>query len=120
VLAARAYAMFDVEKRYRIESATRDFILSPLRDVVLREILSTARVFDTENQTSVEVLNNAADVIASSMQQSKWFENIQSSEPLVREFDSRDVDFIQAADMAAGWAGDMLEYQEVRNLLKPA
>ncbi len=116
VLAARAHAMFDVKNRHPIESMTPDFFMSPLREVVFREILSTARVFDTENQTSVEVLNSAADVLASSMQQSKWFENIQCSEPLVKEFSSRDIDLIQAADMAAGWAGDMLEYQEVRSL----
>jgi hypothetical protein len=108
VLAARAHAMFDVEQRHRIESAISDFTFSPLRDVVFREILSTARGFDAENPTSVDVLNNAADVIASSMQESKWFEKIHGSEPLVREFSSRDVDFIQAADM--------LEYQEVRTL----
>lgn len=116
VLAARAHAMFDVKNRHPIESMTPDLFMSPLREVVFREILSTARVFDTENQTTVEVLNSAADVLASSMQQSKWFENIQGSEPLVKEFSSRDIDLIQAADMAAGWAGDMLEYQEVRSL----
>jgi hypothetical protein len=116
VLAARAHAMFDVENRHRIGLVSADVLLSPLREVVLREILSTARIFDTENQSSVKVLNEAADVIASSMRESKWFENIRARELLVREFNSRGVDLIQAADMAAGWAGDMLEYQEVRTL----
>lgn len=116
VLAARAHAMFDVEKKHSVEHATADFIVSPLRNLVFKEILSTVRVFDAEHNASVEVLNEAADVIASSMQQSPWFENMRPSDPLVKEASSRDVDIIQAADMAAGWAGDILELQGVRSL----
>ena len=116
VLAARAHAMFDVEKKRSIEHGTRDFAVSPLRDLVFKEILSTERVFDNEHKKSVEVLNEAADAIASSMQESPWFKNMRPLEPLVKEANSRDVDQIQAADMAAGWAGDILELQGVRAL----
>jgi hypothetical protein len=87
-----------------------------LRDLVFREILSTERTFDHEHQPSVDVLNEAADTIAKSMQNSPWFENMRPSETLVKEAGSRDIDLIQAADMAAGWAGDILELQGVRSL----
>jgi hypothetical protein len=117
VLAARAHAMFDVENKHTIEHVTSDFIVSPLRNLVFKEILSTERVFDTEHNPSVEVLNEAADVIATSMQKSPWFKNMRPSDhPLVKEASSRDVDMIQTADMAAGWAGDILELQGVRSL----
>jgi len=120
VLAARAHAMFDVKNRHPIESMTPDFFMSPLREVVFREILSTARVFDTENQTSVEVLNSAADVLASSMPAVEMVRNIQCSEPLVKEFSSRDIDLIQAADMAAGWAGICWSIKRFGVLLVPS
>jgi hypothetical protein len=110
VLAARAHAMFDVKNKGRIG----DFAISPLRDLVFREILLTTRFFDTEHVQSVEVLNEAADVIASTMHTSPWFEQIDPAQPLIRECSSRDIDLLQAADMAAGWAGDILELQDVR------
>lgn len=96
---------------------TSDLLLSPLRDLVLREVLSTARAFDQEHQPSTAILNEASDVIASSLRQSAWFETIETSnQPLVAEYTSRDIDHLQAADFAAGWAGDILEYQGVRAL----
>jgi hypothetical protein len=108
--------MFDVRNKYVVERGTTDFSFSPLHDLVFKEILMTERIFDTEYQPSVDVLNEAADTIASSMQQSSWFKNIRLNEPLVKGANSRDIEIIQAADMAAVWAGDILELQCVRAL----
>lgn len=118
VLAARSQAMFDVQRSSVINHAVPDLIVSPLRDLVFKEILSTARTFDKEHPDSINVLNEAADVISGSLAGSPWFQAVQRSpEPLVRESDSRAIDHLQAADFAAGWAGDMLEFQGPRTLV---
>jgi hypothetical protein len=84
--------------------------------LILPEVLATIRHFDTENQKTVDLLNSAIDGIASAMQES--FDGIEdiADKPLVIETDSRGYDEIQASDIAAGWAREMLEFADAKNL----
>lgn len=102
VFAARAHATFDVAARDASVASTRDLFRSPLASVLLRELLSINRVFDNEDQASVAVLNRAAGVIS---------ERISAGgvKDLVGEADSKSVDELQAADVAAGWARSLLD-----------
>ena len=116
VFAARAHAIFDVPS---LESRTRtaDAFHSPrAARLILPEVLATARHFDVENQKAVGLLNSAVDTIATSVE--TLFEQGESisDEPLVMETDSRGYDELQAADVAAGWAREMLEVGESKHL----
>jgi hypothetical protein len=103
VFAARAHAIFDVGL---LDSARRtsDALKSPRARVVLPELLSTARFFDTEHPVSVDMLNEAVDVIASAMEDVFPDFDRKSDKPLVIETDSRGYDELQASDVAVGWA----------------
>ena len=48
ILAARAHAMFDLQRVDATVGATTDILQSPLRNVLLLEMLATTRVFDNE------------------------------------------------------------------------
>jgi hypothetical protein len=108
ILAARAHAMFDLRTTDMTVFSTRDVLLSPLRKVLLLELLATYRVFDQEHPQSVNVLNEAVRSIADGMADTLpiW---PQGGQPLIREVDSRAIDEIQAADVAAGWSRELLE-----------
>lgn len=116
IFAARAHATFDLENIDETAASTRDVLRSPLARVLLAELLSTSRVFDTENPLTVQVLNNASDLIAKSVGEQLPTIGSISSQPLVREINSRVIDEIQAADIAAGWARDLLEVAEPKAL----
>ena len=109
VFAARAHAIFDVAVKDAGAASTRDLFRSPLSKVLLAELLSTRRFFDHEQPTSVELLNAAADEIAVNLKATLPMIGDISAEPLVREVDSRAVDELQAADLAAGWARELLD-----------
>jgi hypothetical protein len=114
VFAARAHAMFDLQKLDATVATTRDVLVSPLRRVLLLELLSTSRVFDAEHPTSIEVLNDAADAIASSMVDALPVWPTEGGTPLIREVDSHAIDELQAADIAAGWARELVEIANYR------
>lgn len=116
IFAARAHAVFDVPS---LDSAVRttDAFLSPrAARVVLPEVLATLRSFDVENKNTADLLNSAVDAIAGAMEQAFEGADQISDEPLVIETDSRGHDELQAADIAAGWARDMLELGDARTL----
>ena len=116
IFAARAHAMFDLDIVQRHVEATSLIYRSPVVQVTLAELLSTARVFDKENQETVDVLNEAAEEIAKNLAEGIFADENVTSQPLVTEIDSRQIDHIQAADIAAGWAREMLELSDIRFL----
>ena len=98
-------------------SHTRDAFRSPrAARLVFPEVLATVRHFDVENRHTVDLLNSAVDAIAGAMEEA--FEELCpiSDEPLVIETDSRGYDELQASDIAAGWAREMLELGEASTL----
>jgi hypothetical protein len=116
IFAARAHAIFDVGL---LDSAKRtsDALRSPrLARVILPELLSTARIFDTEYPVSVDMLNDAVNLIASAVEEVYPDFDRTSDKPLVIETDSRGYDELQASDVAAGWAREMLELSDARTL----
>lgn len=116
IFAARAHATFDVESLTSIEISTRDAFHSPLSHVILAEVVSTTRFFDRENISSVKVLNEITNVISDQIE--AYFPDISIAKKgdIIREVDSKAIDHIQAADIAAGWARDMLEVSDERAL----
>lgn len=117
VFAARAHAMFDAEYLDSAGARTGDAFAPLRRLVVLQEVLGTQRSFDKEHPRSVEVLNEAADSIASALEDALALPGAISDQPLVREYNSRDIDQLQAADIAAGWAHELLALGDERALL---
>jgi hypothetical protein len=114
VFAARAHAMFDLEKVDATIGSTRDVLVSPLKKVLLLELLTTSRVFDSEHPSSIDVLNDAADAIASSMLDVLPIWPSHADTALIREVDSQAIDELQAADIAAGWARELVELGNYR------
>ena len=116
VFAARAHATFDVP-RLGGSVSTQSILLSPrLFRLVLPEVLGTARIFDNENPVSAQLLNEAIAAIAKSQEDYLPTIGMLSKEPLIKEVDSRTFDQLQACDIAAGWARDMLETGDVNVL----
>lgn len=116
IFAARAHAVFDVSALDKASRTSDAFRSQRAARLVLPEVLATARHFDIENPKSVGLLNTAVDAIAKAMEET--FDGIDSisDSPLVIETDSRGYDEIQASDIAAGWAREMLEVADARSL----
>lgn len=116
VFAARAHAVFDLTKSGEALASTDDVFTSPLAPVMFAELLATSRAFDEESPATLPVLNEAANEIGRALEAGfpDWGE--AGDEPLVREVISRAIDEIQAADIAAGWARDVLEVSDPRGL----
>ena len=68
-----------------------------------------ARVFDAENEKSVGVLNEFAERIAHASH-FRRVGHLFGSSPVVSEANSESIAELQAADMAAGWAVDILAF----------
>jgi len=83
---------------------------------MLTELLATTRTYDHESPVTLPVLNEAATEIAKAAASFLPEELIIRASKLFSEVDSRAIDEIQAADIAAGWARDMLETGEPRRL----
>jgi len=112
IFAARAHAIFDLPSMDSYTSSTLDVFRSPLARVLLAELLATERHFDNENPNTASLLNRAADEIAVALGEQLPVVGTISDKPLVTEVDSKAIDEIQAADIAAGWAREMLETGE--------
>jgi hypothetical protein len=116
IFAARAHAIFDVGLLDGVKS-TSDALRSPrLARVILPELLSTARIFDVEHPVSVDMLNDAVDLIASAVEAVYPDLDRTSDKPLVIETDSRGYNELQASDVAAGWARELLELVDAQAL----
>jgi hypothetical protein len=138
VFAARAHATFDIPSN--CAPSTRDVFRSPAAPLVVAELLSVTRVFDEEHPESVAFLNEATDVIAKSLEQRLPTFGARLSDPvaeiannfgqslptyrtilpgpLVQEYSSDAIDHVQAADVAAGWARELLELGDMRALAR--
>lgn len=114
IFAARAHAIFDLATEDDEAVRTDDVFRSPLARVMLAELLGTPRTFDVEDPNTLPLLNEAAATIADALAVSLPETNTGSS--LVQEADSRDIDEMQAADVAAGWASDLLQRGDEKSL----
>jgi hypothetical protein len=116
VFAARAHATFDPPTSQ--QGATTDVFRSPATPLVVAELLSTGRVFDVEHAESAALLNEVSDAIADSLASVLPVSGIIAGKPLVAEYDSKAFDHLQAADIAAGWARELLELGDERALAR--
>jgi hypothetical protein len=66
------------------------------------------RVFDVEHPSSVSILNEFSERITHAAGMRNVASVLKDGSKMVSESDSRNIDHIQAADIAAGWAVDML------------
>ncbi len=116
IFAARAHAIFDVDSLAFQRHSTTDVFKSPGASLVFRELLSTQRGFDNEHPKSTVVLNEAAETIAGALKNVLTSPGKTTENLLVKEYDSRDIDFLQAADIAAGWAHELVALGDERAL----
>lgn len=116
VFAARAHATFDLDSLRGFRRSTTDAFTNPGASVVLQELLSTQRGFDIEHPKSSEVLNEAADIIAGALADVLTLPGELTEQPLVTEYDSKNIDQLQAADIAAGWAHELIALGNERAL----
>jgi hypothetical protein len=116
VFAARAHATFDLPSHGA--ASTTDIFRSPATRLVVAELLATTRCFDNEHAGSTELLNEASDAIAGALEGVLATPGMVRSEPLVKEYDSAAIDHLQAADVAAGWARELLELTDLRALAR--
>ena len=77
--------------------------------ILLAELTSTFRSFDSEHEKSIKVLNKAIEMISSKLELVHPLWQRPEDVPLIREVDSRAIDEIQAADIAAGWAREIID-----------
>ena len=116
VFAARAHAVFDVSSAHSMTRTTDAFRSQRAARLILPEVLATTRYFDIENRRTTDLLNSAINAIAESFSEALEGAEGISDQPLVIESDSRGYDEIQAADISAGWAREMLELGDPRGL----
>ena len=117
MFAARAHSLFDGESWGDIGPFDYDDfadyapgLRARVAEMRMRAALSTPRVFDTEDGASVEVLNQTVDTMRVNVTREPVFS------PLLREEASTGTDAIQAADVAAGTARDIIDRNGVRAL----
>ena len=114
LFTARAYSLLDFDDKPDAYGAyyTNPYFRSPtLGQGILRRALSVPRVFDKDHAASVKVLNESINVFQRNRLQPQT-----DYEQVVREEDSRTIDALQAADIAAGFARDILDRKGLRAL----
>jgi len=116
--AARAHAMVSPsEHQELILMCSGVEMPSPMRQLEL--IKRMARVFDIENAKSVGVLNEFVTRMAHASQFRHTL-RLNGDAPMVTEANSQSIAHLQGADMAAGWAVDILALNngDLRTLAK--
>ena len=116
IFAARAHAVFDARHLGPSNDRTTDS-LGTSRMPILQELVATQRHFDHEHPRSAAVLNEASDTITGALESALLLPGEVSDMPLVQEYSSRDFDHLQAADIAAGWAHELIALSDERSLL---
>lgn len=106
VFAARAHAMFDTPAIAEHVSNLNNALRSPAATVLLAEILSTSRVFDEEEPKSIDFLNSALEEMAISLSHEL---PIITRRGKISEAKSQTINELQAADVAAGWAREIID-----------
>jgi len=101
-----------------LTASATDAFRSPSAPLVVAELLSTKRYFDNEHTKSTEFLNQATEAIADALENVLTTPGTVVREPLVKEYDSTAIDHRQAADVAAGWARELLELADLRALAR--
>jgi hypothetical protein len=108
VLTARAHSMLSPSEFQEL----RFIVASPMNvrgfSRNLERIKKLAHVFDVEHAKSVPLLNELVGQIAEVSGVPRRIASHLTSEASIREASSISSDHIQAADFAAGWAGDLL------------
>jgi len=113
--AARSHSLFDDEMFEVPDPEMYPSFYAPgyrarLAELRMRTALSTRRVFDKEDSNSVELLNETADWMSTAIP------GPPRLRPLISELDSAAIDAIQAADVAAGIAREIIDQSGVRGL----
>lgn len=105
VISGRSHAMLSPSEMSEIFSV---FIngASAIPSNRLKDIDRLARIFDDEHKPSLPILNDLVDQVA----YLAGVRGLGEKRDSVREVSSREADHLQAADMAAGWAVDVLTY----------
>ena len=114
VFTARAYSLLDVDAESDAYGSTLSnpfFRSSRLGHGMFHRALLVPRIFDKDHEASVKVLNESVLAIRRTP---AGLDTKQ--EQLVREEDSRSIDALQAADIAAGFARETLDRQGFRAL----
>jgi hypothetical protein len=114
LFAARAYSLLDFDEKREAYGGyeTNPYFWSPtLGQGLFRRALAVPRVFDKDHAASIRVLNESISVFQRSGPQPQT-----NYEQMVREEDSRTIDALQAADIAAGFARDILDCKGLRAL----
>lgn len=108
VLAARAYSMMSPTEFQELRIVVNDPILRMNFPRNLERLKRLAHVFDEEHAKSVPLLNDLVGHLAeASGVPHRYASQMVSTQP-IRENSSSDNDHIQASDIAAGWAADVL------------
>jgi hypothetical protein len=109
VLAARSHAMLSPSERREVvaicsHSSSADY---GTRCALLAKM---CRIFDVDHPGSVPILNEFSDRLIHAAGVGNVASLLRGSSKMVSEEKSQSTDHIQAADMAAGWAVDLLIY----------
>jgi len=107
VLAARSHAMLSPSERRQViaictHSSSSDY---GTRCALLARM---CRIFDVDHPGSVPILNEFSERLTHAAGVGNVASLLRSSSKMVSEEKSHGIDHIQAADMAAGWAVDLL------------
>jgi hypothetical protein len=105
VLAGRSHAMLSPSEMSEILSLYINGA-SAIPSNRMKDIDRLSRVFDDEHKPSLPILNDLVDQVAYLVGANR----AGPKQVSVKEMPSRDIDHLQAADMAAGWAVDVLTY----------
>lgn len=116
IFAARSYAAFDLRSIEAIEDEATDDLVVSREGVLVQELASTLRIFDEEHPKSAKVLNDAIAYITKGIETDYPLWQTERSDAFIREYDSRAVSEIQGADIAAGWAREILDAANISAL----
>ena len=107
VLAARSHAMVSPTEMNEIISSSFGGTGLDYQSR-MNYIGEVTRVFDVEHPKSLPILNEFAERLAHAAGVPRYLTHATNRSSRVYESQSHDVDHIQAADLAAGWAVDLL------------
>ena len=108
VLVGRAYSMLSPTEFMEIRLLASEPILRGTFATSLDRLRNLAHVFDAEHPKSVPLLNQLAGKLAEASGLPQPLADRLAAEAPLREVISTSSDHIQAADIAAGWASDLL------------
>ncbi len=108
VLVGRAYSMLSPTEFMQIRLLATEPMLRNSFAESLDRLRYLAHVFDAEHPKSVPLLNQLAGTLAEASGHPQPVASRIATEKPIREAVSTSSDHLQAADIAAGWASDLL------------